>query len=106
MTTKKESWWERLARIIGGWGLAAYTLTMFRPRIVDNKMTFLLTFLLLAILGLCLSMAHSTVFAITMQTFKGAAPWIKRLFSRGSDSGGDGETVARISGTSKGPAHP
>lgn len=98
MTTKPtEKWWERLSRIIGGWGMAFYALTMFKPRIVDNKMSIPLIFLLITILALCMSMAHSTVFAITMQTAKGAVPWIKNLFGRGGNSGDSGNR--RVSGT-------
>lgn len=79
-----ESWWERLGRMLGGWGVALFALWIFKPRIEDNKMSLPLAFLLLVILGLSMSMAHSTVFRRTMETARHAVPWIKGLIGRGN----------------------
>ena len=68
-----EKWWERVGRMIGGWGLVAFTLAGKIPVLSSHEGSSLwveaahLVFSL-ALIALGVGVAHSTVFKIVADT--------------------------------------
>ncbi len=64
MSNQSEKWWERVPRILGGWGLAALTLWRLFALGGDAELKVMAVYLLL--IAFFVGMAHSTVTGVVL----------------------------------------
>ena len=76
MSTHAERWWERVPRILGGWGLASLTLWKFfelgDAAVLPTRITYILLIAFFA------GIAHSTVTGIVLGQLGRAYNFVKR----------------------------
>ena len=73
---KEEAWWERVPRIIGGWGLASLTLWKFFELGDAAELPTRVTYMLL--IAFFAGMAHSTVTGIVLGQIGRAWAFVRR----------------------------
>ncbi len=86
MSNSKERWWERVPRIVGGWGLAALTLWRLFALGGDAELKVMAVYLLL--IAFFVGMAHSTVTGIVLSQIGRMISFVRRKgYERRSDTG-------------------
>lgn len=98
MTTGNEQWWERLPRILGGWGFAVLIFLKFP---FSDEPGIVAWVAYVSLIVFFVGIAHSTVTGIVLGNLTKAASTVRRL-ARGKRASSAGHQQVDSPGTTSG----